>query len=209
MVRAAELATKDHQGVISLHLHQSSAIKGGPIHQSSQIELVGVFDDEKLVRVRVLSLVENGRAADRQTLDAKADEILKTENAGGGFAVPFDARHFSEYRYQVITPTLVQFMSVVRDAEHGDGRFELSPSGQVTELQYIPDVLPKYASAGTVTQYRAEVLPGFWATVRGESQYTGHYGFISGSGDFGLTEDRFRRFTSLKEAIGAFEAQQL
>lgn len=208
-MRAAQLATKDHEGVVSLHLRQTSTISGGPIHQSSQIELVGVFDGEKLVRVRVLTLVENGRTADDEALAAKADEILRTENSGGGFAVPFDARHFSEYRYQAITPSVVQFTSLVRDANHGDGRFELSPAGQVVKLEYIPDVMPKYANAGTVTQYRAEVLPDFWATIRGDSRYTGHYGFISGSGDFGLTEDHFRRFATLREAIGAFESQQL
>ncbi|MDQ2681600.1 MAG: hypothetical protein M3Y21_11390 [Candidatus Eremiobacteraeota bacterium] len=208
VVQAAQLAAKDHVGVISLHLRQTSEIKGGPIHQSSRVELVGVFDGEKLVRVRVLALVENGRVADDEARAAKAEEILKGQNTGG-FAVPFDARHFGEYRYRELSPTLVQFTSILRDADHGDGRFELSAGGQVIKLEYTPDVMPKYATAGTVTQYRAEVLPDFWATVRGESRYTGHYGFISGSGNFGLSEDHFRRYVTLKDAIAEFEAHRL
>ncbi|MGH8163792.1 MAG: hypothetical protein ACREP1_05595 [Rhodanobacteraceae bacterium] len=211
--RAAQLAAHDRQGVVAYRMHRTSELHAGLYHRSDDVELVAVFDGERLVTVRVLrdqtDGKDNGDAAKAQLARSLEQNVPDT-----GFAVPFDARHFGEYRYAVDGPRSVRFVSLERDARHGAVTFSVDATGAVVRLSYSPNVLPKYATSGTIVDDRAQVVPAFWATVREQQRYDGRYGPFHGSAIVTSDESGFRRFSDAAEAVrtvdsGAFERAPL
>lgn len=202
--RAAQIAANDHKGIVSFQIEQTSRIDGGPIHKTAHCVIVAAYDDEQLIRVRVIRYEENGK-------DAGADRMREIEKQlsahSDGFAVPFDRAHFGEYAYEAPDDNTVRFTSALRDARHGGGSFQVAADGHVTHLQYAPNVLPQYANTGTVEEDRAQVLPGFWATVRSVQRYSGRYLLIRGSGEVTMTESHFTRYATRAEAIAAVGSQ--
>ncbi|MBV9269812.1 MAG: hypothetical protein JO165_01870 [Candidatus Eremiobacteraeota bacterium] len=197
--RAAQVAAGDHRGIVSFEIEQHTQIDGGPIHRTAHAVIIAAYDDEQLIRVKVLRLEENGK-------DASAERIRYVEREltahSEGFAVPFDRNHFNEYAYTVDGNT-VRFTSKLQDARHGEGTFEVAADGHVTHLHYTPHAFPQFATAGTVDEDRAPVLPAFWATVRSEQHYTGRYFLIRGTADIVTTESHFARYASRAEALAA------
>lgn len=197
---------RDHEGIVGYRIHRVADIAAGPFHRHDDVTLAAVFDGDKLVAIRVLRDDVNGRPADaaaRQQLVAQ----LQAPAPGGGFAVPFDARFFKDYRYAV-HGSRVMFTSAIRDARHGDGFFDVAPDGRVTDLDYAPNALPRYASTGSVHEERAQVLPGFSATTFSREEYTGHYAIFSGHGEFITKEFGFVRFTNENAAKAWLQAER-
>jgi hypothetical protein len=206
--RAARLAAHDHQGVVAYRLHRTSDLHAGPYHRSDDVELAVAFDADRLVKIRVLRDRTNGKDAGAA---AKADleRTLAQSTPAEGFAVPFDLRHLTEYRYIGGSEGEVGFTSLRRDDRHGDGTFSVNASGAVVRLTYTPNVLPRYATSANISDDRAQVLPDFWATVREEQRYDGRYGPFHGSGTVVSVEDDFERFADAGAAIAAVEAGRI
>jgi len=207
VARAAAVAERDRAGAIVYRIHQTSAMDGGPLHRRADVVIEAAADGPDLVKVRVLRYLADGA----EQSDAKKRDLerqLLAGQAAGGFAVPFDSRHVGEYEYAADGRT-VRFRSLRRDAAHGDGDFTVDAAGHVTAMRYVPDVFPKYVRSGTVSDARAEVLPGFWASVRNDQEYDGRYLFIKGHASVVTEMSRYRRCISRAAAEAAVEAATL
>lgn len=207
VVLAASLAARDHAGIIGYRIQRTVDMAAGPIRRHEDVTLVAVFENDRLVRVRVLRDMVSGHSTGVPAQQALERQLL-TASKEEGFAVPFDSRHFHEYTYRV-QGNLVAFSSAMKDARHANGFFVLGKSGAVTELQYGLNVLPKYATAGTVHEERAEVLPNFWATVRSTQIFEGRYAIFRGRGEFVTVDSGFRRFGTVDAATAWLQAERL
>ena len=203
---AASLAARDHGGIVGYRIHRTVDMAAGPIRRHEDVALAVVFQNDRLVRVRVLSDTVSGHSTGTDAQKALERQLLSASK-DPGFAVPFDARHFREYTYKV-QGNLVAFSSPLKDARHADGFFVLGSGGAVTQLQYALNVLPKYATAGTVHEERAEVLPNFWATVRSTQLFEGRYAIFSGRGEFVTVDSDFHRFGTVDAATAWLQAER-
>lgn len=198
--RAAQASAGDHAGFVSFRIEQTSHVDGGPIHRSADVVLVAAYENDRLIRVRVLKYVDNGKDAADSTRSELEARLSRTAD---GFAVPFDARHFGEYAYDPVDDRTVRFTSGLHDGRHGEGSFTVGSGAHVSELRYRPFVLPEHATSGVVEEYRSEVLPGFWATTRSVQRYTGRYLLIRGSAEITTMESQFARYASRAQADAA------
>lgn len=206
VVLAASLAAGDHGGITGYRIQRTVDIAAGPFHRHEDVALAVIFQNDRLLRVRVLSDTVSGRTTGtpaQQTLERR----LLAASKAPGFAVPFDSRHFQEYTYRV-QGNRVDFSSKLKDARHANGYFELGSNGAVTQMQYALNVLPKYATAGTVHEDRAEVLPHFWATVRSTQSFDGRYVIFQGHGEFVTVDTDFRRFGTVDAATAWLQAER-
>jgi hypothetical protein len=206
VVLAASLAARDHDGIIGYRIHRTVDMAAGPIRRHEDVVLVVAFENDRMIKVRVLRDMVSGRTTGAPAQQALERQLLAASKEPG-FAVPFDARHFHDYTYKV-QGNLVAFSSVMKDARHANGYFVLGSSGAVTELQYALNVLPKYATAGTVHEERAEVLPHFWATVRSTQLFEGRYAIFRGRGEFVTVDSDFHRFGTVDAATAWLEAER-
>jgi hypothetical protein len=206
VVLAAALAARDHAGIIGYRIQRTVDMAAGPIRRHEDVALTVIFQNDHLLRVRVLRDTVSGRATGVPAQQALERQLLAASKEPG-FAVPFDARHFHEYAYRV-QGNLVAFSSATKDARHANGYFVLGSGGAVTQLQYALNVLPKYATAGTVHEERAEVLPHFWATVRSTQLFEGRYAFFRGRGEFVTVDSDFHRFGTVDAATAWLQAER-
>jgi hypothetical protein len=215
--RAALVAEADHRGIVAFQIVWDTEARGGPFHQRFHYRNAYVYDGTRLVGARAIEKVDNGRTAGPADLEAETKRILSQNQGsdGAGFAVPFDARHFDEYRFArapcdvtcLEGDTTVSFVASIQDENHGDGRMIIDRDGHVRHLEYSPKVKPAFgnihAKDALVSIDRAAVLPGFWATTKIESRYSGHYGFITGDAHQTTRYERYRRFFTVVEALSA------
>lgn len=206
VVLAASLAARDHIGIIGYRIQRTVDIAAGPFHRHEDVTLGVIFQNDRLLRVRVLSDMVSGRATGVPAQQALEQQLLADSKAPG-FAVPFDARHFAEYTYRV-QGNRVTFSSTLKDARHANGYFDVGSSGAATQLQYALNVLPKYATAGTVHEERAEVLPHFWATARSTQSFDGRYAIFRGHGEFVTVDTGFHRFGTVDAATAWLQAER-
>lgn len=218
--RAAAVSEADHRGIIAFQIVWDTEARGGPFHRSFHYRNAYVYDGTRLVGARAIEKIDNGRAAGPSDLDAETRRILSQNQGGGagGFAAPFDARHFDEYRFArapcdltcLQGDTTVTFIASIQDENHGDGRMVIDRDGHVRHLEYSPRVKPAFgnihAKDALVSIDRAAVLPGFWATTKIESRFSGHYGFITGDARQTARYERYRRFFTVVEALSALRA---
>lgn len=198
VLRAARLSAGDHSGIVGYRILQRTTIDGGPVQRREEVELATVFDGPTLVKIRVLRHVTNGSVANDADNSALASKL---ERAAGpdGFAVPFDRQNLTAYTYAV-DGAVVRFYGKKIDSAHPNGEFTVDPAGHVTEMTYAPRELPRYAKRGSITVWRAEVLPGFWASVHETQTYGGSLGFIKGSALVDVRQSHFRRYTTVRAA---------
>ncbi|HEY8296597.1 MAG TPA: hypothetical protein VIG32_01050 [Candidatus Baltobacteraceae bacterium] len=208
VVRAARIAARDHQGVVGYRIHRANSLHAGLYHRTDDVELAVVFENDRLVKVRVLRDATDGKPAS-DAAKAQLAATLEQGAPGQGFAVPFDARNFADYRFAVADASTVRFVSIERDARHGDGTFSVDPSGAVVTLSYTPDVLPKYATSALIVDQRAQVLPNFWATAHETQRYDGRYGPFRGSAVVSTDEGGFQRFPNTAAALAALDAGRI
>ena len=220
LIRAAAMTQNDHRGVVGFEITWDTEARGGPIHQRFHYRNAYVYDGVRLIGARALEKVDNGRPGGQADLDAQTNRILQQNHSSdaAGFAVPFDALHFDEYRFErapcdmkcLQGDTTIGFSAVIADADHGDGHLVIDRDGHVRHLEYVPKVKPAFggvhARDALVTIDRAAVLPGFWATTKIESRYSGHFGFITGEAIQNTRYDRYRRFRDAQEALSALES---
>jgi len=109
------------------------------------------------------------------------------------FRPPYDPRYLRDYEYDVAGGRTVAFTSLVRDAAHGDGTFTYDAKGNVLTYSYVPNVLPKYSTSGSVSGSRSRVLNGYWATTAEHQEYSGHYSLFKGGATVEFTYYDFRR----------------
>ncbi|HEY1868242.1 MAG TPA: hypothetical protein VGG70_08065, partial [Candidatus Cybelea sp.] len=97
----------------------------------------------------------------------------------------------------------IAFSSNVQDAGHGSGSFAFDARGNVLSYSFVPNALPPHARFGQITDQRAEVLPGYWASAQETQQYKGTYGPFAASGTIQITYSDFRRYSDLATALSA------
>lgn len=205
---AAERTQRFERGIIGFRLHRVFDVHAGPYHRHDDLEFAGVYEDGRLVKVRILHQQVGGKETDAQT-KAQAAAAYEHPAPLDVFARPFDPAHLSEYSYEAAEARTFRFRALVRDAAHGDGTFTLDGDGNVVGVQYSPAVMPRYARSGTVTEERAEVLPSYWTTVKETHHYGGRYAIFSGGADVTIEQSRFVRFATEAQAFAALDAGQI
>lgn len=164
--------------------------------------LTGIYQDGTIVKVRVISYTIDGKAAGPRDAAAMA-QAYENPRPGEVFAPPFDPRYLSDYSYRQGAARTIAFTSSVRDEAHGTGTFTYDADADVVSYTYAPNALPPHATAGTITDLRSEVLPGYWAVTQETQEYKGSYGPFSGSGTETVDFSDFRRFADLESALGS------
>lgn len=208
VTQAAQRTQQSERGVVGLRVHRVFDVHAGPYRRHDDLEFAGVYEDGRLVKVRILRLQVGGRDADDKT---KAETVQKYEHpaATDVFRRPYDPRYLADYTYEVVDPQTVRFKTSVRDAAHGDGTFTLDGGGNVVSVRYAPAALPPYSKSGTVADERAQVLPGYWTTTRENHEYRGRYAIFGGGATVAITQSGFVRFPNLSDALSALVAGRI
>ncbi len=187
------------KGVVGFDLHRTLDVHAAFRSRHEDLVLQGVSQDGTIVKVRIVSDTIDGKpasVADQDTIAAQYEH----PKPGDAFAAPFDSRYLDAYQYQSRDPGAIAFSSSLHDSAHGNGSFSYDPAGNVLSYTYQPGALPPYATSGTITDQRAEVLPGFWTVTQETQQYKGSYGPFAGTGTVVIAYSNFRRFPDLQSA---------
>ena len=190
------------RGVVSFHLHRTLDARAGFSSRHEDLVLDGVSSDGIVTKIHISSYTIDGKAADAATL-AALKQSYEHPNLAAVFNLPFDPRYTGAYQYSAAGPQKIAFTSNLQDAAHGDGTFSYDAAGNVLTYTYKPNVLPPHATSGSITDRRAEVVPGYWAVTQETQDYKGSYGPFPGSGTVALTYSDFRRFADLQSALQA------
>lgn len=207
VVEIAQRIPRQEAGVVLYRLRRVFDVHAGPMHRHDEMQLAVVTQDGRVVKVRVLEAFEGGNPLDAQ-------RILQIENqyehpkASDIFHRPFDPAYVQEYTFQSLDPTTYRFTSAVRDASHGDGTFRIDDAGNVVKYEYAPNVMPQYATSGTITYERSQVLAGLWEVRRETHEYRGHYLFFGGGASAVVVYDSFQKFDDLPSAMAALAKTQ-
>lgn len=204
VVQIAQRAKREEQGIVVYRLHRIFDVHAGPMHRHDELELAVVSQDGHAVKVRVLRALTNGKAAG-ETAMAQIENRYEHPKAGDVFHRPFDSAYLSEYTYRAVDAHIYRFTSTMRDSSHGDGTFWVDVSGNVVKYQYVPNALPPYATSGTVTDERSQVLPDRWFLTREEHAYAGRYLIFSGGAKAAITYDSFTAYPDLQSAFAALQ----
>lgn len=162
----------------------------------------GVYNDGALVKVRVVSYTIDGHPASPNEI-AGIEQSWNHPKLTDVFAAPFDPKNAGAYQYRSGGETSIAFSSNVQDAGHGSGSFAFDARGNVLSYSFVPNALPPHARSGEITDQRAEVLPGYWASSEETQQYRGTYGPFAAAGTIQTTYSNFRRFADLSSALSA------
>jgi len=174
------------------------------MHRHDDLQLAVVSEDNHIVKVRVLSALVGGKMQDAARIRQIEDQY-EHPKPGDVFHRPFDPAFLDEYTYQVVDARTYRFSSGVRDAGHGDGTFQLDDGGNVVSYVYTPNVMPQYATSGTVTDERTQVLPNLWQLTREVWTFHGHYAIFGGGATATITYDSFERYADLISAEAALD----
>jgi hypothetical protein len=202
LAQVAHRYMKTTQGVVAFQILRVFDVHGGFSSRHEDLVMNGIYDNGRLVRVRVVSYSINGRAASATEI-AGVEQSWNHPNPSDVFAPPYDARNFGGYHYTGGGPSTIYFQSDIRDAGHGRGSFTYDAQGDVVGVTYQPDVLPPHASSGTITDLRSEVLPRYWAVTQETQQYRGTYGPFAAAGTIQVWYSNFRRYPNLQSALSA------
>lgn len=162
----------------------------------------GVYNDGALVKVRIVSYTIDGHPASANEISG-VEQSWNHPKPSEVFAPPFDPRNSGAYQYRSGGETSIAFTSTVQDAGHGSGSFAFDAHGNVLSYSFVPNSLPPHARSGQITDERAEVLPGYWASSEETQQYRGTYGPFAASGTIQITYSNFRRYSDLTAALSA------
>lgn len=205
IVEIAQRVKQQEHGIVLYRLHRIFDVHAGPMRRHDELELAVVTQDAHVVKVRVLRAVTGGKAMD----EAGAKQVenqYEHPNPADVFHRPFDPAYVHEYTYQTVDATTYRFTSALRDGSHGDGTFSLDGAGNVVRYEYTPDALPRYATSGTVTNDRSQVLPGVWNLTREAHQYRGHYLLFGGGATALITYDSFQAYADIESALSALQS---
>jgi hypothetical protein len=132
------------------------------------------------------------------------------------YHLPIERKYLDEYRFAAGSGTCkrcpasaiaVDFVSVRRDDEHGDGTMWIDGElHRVLELDFHPSVLPPRTDSADVTVEFGPVLPDLWDVTVAEQQYNGHTLFFRGWGHVRQRQSNYRRYASISDALTALSA---
>ncbi|HEX3368836.1 MAG TPA: hypothetical protein VHS56_04595 [Candidatus Cybelea sp.] len=198
----AQRFAQTSRGIVAFRLHRVFDVHAGFSKRHEDLVLSGIYQDGRVVRVRVNSYTIDGRPVDMQQQAALAQEY-QNPKPGETFAPPFDARNAGDYSYEEQAPGTIAFTSALRDAAHGNGTFTYDETNSVVAYTYQPNVLPPHATWGEIADRRAEVLPNYWTVTQETQNYKGSYGPFPGAGTVQIDFTGFRRFPNLRSALAA------
>lgn len=204
IVQIAQRAKNQEQGILLYRLHRVFDVHAGPSRRHDELDLAVVTQDGAVIKVRVLRGSSGGKAFDEASRK-QIENQYEHPNPQDVFHRPFDPAYVNEYTYRAVDPKTYRFTSVVRDGSHGDGTFTLDDAGDVVKYVYAPNVLPKYANSGSVTNDRSPVLADSWHLTREAHEYRGRYFIFSGGATAVITCDSFQRFADVPTALSALE----
>lgn len=208
VAQAAQRTAQFERGVVGFRLHRVLDVHAGPYHRRDEMELAVVYDNGRLVKVRVLDQ-KTGGTETSDSVKAQTAEKYEHPAATDVFARPYDVQHFGEYTYSVPQGSTVHFHAIVHDAAHGDGFFSVDSQGDVVSLEYSPAVMPQYAHSGTIDQQMSAVLPDYWALTKEVQHYSGRYFLFSGGATVTIDQSSFVQFPSEAAALSALDAGRI
>lgn len=209
----------DVHGILGMQRHFSTVINAGPVHHTEDSDSGLLIDDGAYVKIKYYRIVEDGRAFSSGKI-AQRDSQTNGDWAAGKvfFKEPYDRRYAADYTFAEpgtaaacpAATIAVNFKSAVRDIQHGSGTMcVLTSSERVVKLTYVPNAFPPHASAGTITETSAEVLPGVWYVTRIDETFSGHAFIVHGTATFTGVVDHFKRFTTIPEGDTALENRMI
>lgn len=202
LTQVAHRFAQTSRGIVGFRLHRVLDVHAGFSKYHREIVLAGIYQNGRLVRVRVISYTIDGRPTDAGQQAALAQEY-QNPKPGETFAAPFDARNFAAYSYQEQGPGTIAFSSTLHDAGHGNGTFTYDATNSVLACTYQPNVLPPHATWGEIADRWAEVLPNYRAVTQETQNYKGRYGPFAGTAIEQVDYSNFRRFSNLRSALNA------
>lgn len=129
------------------------------------------------------------------------------------YRLPIETKYLAEYRFATGTAACdrcsagavaVDFTSLKRDDEHGDGTMWIDgPSRRFVALHFHPSVLPAHTDSADITVNFGQVLADLWDVTVTEQQYNGHTLVFAGWGHVQQKQAQYRRFPSLAEGLTA------
>ncbi|MGC1381639.1 MAG: hypothetical protein WA814_11530 [Candidatus Baltobacteraceae bacterium] len=204
LAQIAQRFQESSRGIVSFSLHRTLDVHAAFRSRHEDQVLQGIYQDGAVVKVRVVSDAIDGKAAPAAEQTA-IEERYDHPRPGDAFEPPFDPRYVDAYQYQAGNPGTVTFTSSLRDAAHGSGSFTYDSAGNVLAYTYQPGTLPPYATSATVSDQRAEVLPGLWAVTQETQQYKGSYGPFAGAGTVSIAYSNFKRFSDIQSALDSIQ----
>jgi hypothetical protein len=205
VVQIARRVQSQEQGIVLYRLHRLFDVHAGPMHRHDDLELAVVSRENDAIKVRVLHAFAGGKSLD----DAQTRQLqdrYEHPRAEDVFHRPFDPAYVDEYSYQAVDAKTYRFTSVIHDGSHGNGTFWLDDDGNVVKYQYTPNVMPQYASSGTISDERTQVLPGLWQLTSEVWEFRGHYAIFGGGATARITCDSFERYADLTSAEAALDS---
>ena len=124
LAQVAQRFTQTSRGIVSFRLHRVLDVHAGFSKYHRDIVLAGIYQNGRLVRVRVISYTIDGRSADVQQQAALAQEYQNPKPAKRSRRRS-TARNFAAYPYQEQGPGTIGFTSTLHDAGHGNGTLHL------------------------------------------------------------------------------------
>ena len=200
LMQVAQRYAQTSRGVVTFQMHRIFDVRSAFQNRHEEIVMQGVYEDGATVRVKIDSYTVNGKAAAAADVSS-LEYSWEHPKPGDVFAPPYDPCCLAAYQYQSGDASTFYFSSSVRDEGHGRGRFTYDSQDDVVSITYEPNVLPPHATSGTISDLRAQVLPGYWAITQEVQQYKGSYGPFAASGTMQLAFSNFRRFPDLASAI--------
>ncbi len=202
LAQVAQRFAQTSRGAVVCRLHRVFDVHGGFSRRHEDLTMNLAYDDGAIVRVRVTSYSIDGKPASTQDV-ASVEQSWDHPKPGDVFAPPFAARNFGAYQYRRSGPASIAFTSSVHDAGHGNGSFTYDVRYDVVTYTYQPAALPPHASFGEITDRRARVLSGYWASTDETQTYKGTYGPFAAAGTIAVTYSNFRRFADVASALKA------
>jgi len=162
---------------------------------------------------RAMVLREDGAEVKMRTF---GDHANKPTNVEDDYHLPIETKYLPEYRFTASSAACdrciagaiaVDFTSVRRDDEHGDGTMWMDGSlHRIEALHFHPSVLPAHTDSADITVSFGQVLPDLWDVTLTEQQYNGHTFIFHGWGHVQQRQDAYRRFASVAEGLTALSA---
>jgi hypothetical protein len=205
LLQVAQRFAETSRGVVAFEMHRVFDARAGFSKRHEDLVMNGVYEDGTLVRVHVVAYDVNGKTASAADV-ANVEQSWDHPKPSDVFAPPYDARNFDAYQYRSGGPSTIDFASNVHDAGHGNGSFTYDAQDDVVSCTYHPNALPPHADSGEITDWRAEVLGGYWASTQETQEYRGTVGPFSGTGTIQAAYSDFRRFSDLQSALRAIGA---
>jgi hypothetical protein len=206
-----------HRGNMTFSRHLAFAMHVGPIGKDVRNEVGILMRDGAYVRTKYYSGETNGHPDNDAALRRQEQSANDDLAAGRGFFKrPVDPRFVDDYRFEIAAcpcerdTEKIQFTSVVRDAQHGDGTLVVDKAtARVLSIEYEMNRPPDHASSGHVVETYGDAGPGVWTCVHTEETYKGKVGFVGGNATLTYTYDHFKRLSNADAAVAALENHTL